>query len=937
MTFSKNFKKILTLNVNPKNKNDNTLLNENDEIQKKLLETILQDENEDNNLSNRIYEKNEKIEKNEKNSKNISSRTNKNNTNPTAINSRHNSSVNSNIINIKNGIGNSVKEFSNENQEKIIEIFRKLFIFDIFPDNLLETILNSLILLSISKGDFLYTKDSPNNFFYIVVKGEFETIFDEPEKNNIINYKEWDYFGIDTLMNKNKITIFDHSLLAKQNSDVLILDGENFLQIKQKVITIILEERYNFINNIIFLKNLDGTIKYNLAENLSLINFSKDEIIIKKGDKNNKSIYLIKKGSVKCCLNGENIKILNENKYFGMIALILKTERTLDVIAEEDCQCFELNEKLLIDIIGENYSQKLLFYLFKDVITNNISLYDFINEDNLPLLFEKFKINHYNKNEKINQNINKKNLTKKRIIIVIAGNFVKENSMDIIYSSGNLIGEETIKNHIDIKDDLIAFPDLISLEANLKDIESILGEEYKSQALNKKYLVKKLEKIPLFKGLNNNELNIIINYLKKERFTKGQIIIKENTTPENFYIILKGSVSISQKGKIIRQIEKGNYFGEKSIINNTERTMTVKTNSNCTCLTMNKENFFQFYKNEKIKKRINEKLLLEADNIQFENLYFIKFLGRGQFGNVSLVHNNKYLYAIKAILKKSVNLKKKLADYIIAERNILLILDHPFIGKIIKTFKNKAFVFLLLEYINGISLYNLLKNNTKIFSTEDTKFYIASLLLVIDYLHKKKILHRDIKPSNIMINHKGYIKLIDFGTSKIINDYTSTVIGTPHYMSPEILSGRGYSFSCDYWSVGIVSYEIFYKKFPFGNDAKDVMDIYHDIMYAPNFKYPFQNERYFYLNQLINYLLIKKVEKRFCNLNNIKKLEFFNNFEWDDLINCNVKTPFIPNARDLQNYNFGTFKLKYNDYIGGDINNYIIENQNEESSWDKDF
>ncbi len=188
-----------------------------------------------------------------------------------------------------------------------------------------------------------------------------------------------------------------------------------------------------------------------------------------------------------------------------------------------------------------------------------------------------------------------------------------------------------------------------------------------------------------------------------------------------------------------------------------------------------------------------------------------------------------------------------------------------------------------------------------------------------------------------MINHKGYIKLIDFGTSKIINDYTSTVIGTPHYMSPEILSGRGYSFSCDYWSVGIVSYEIFYKKFPFGNDAKDVMDIYHDIMYSPNFKYPFQNERYFYLNQLINYLLIKKVEKRFCNLNNIKKLEFFNNFEWDDLINCNVKTPFIPNARDLQNYNFGTFKLKYNDYIGGDINNYIIENQNEESSWDKDF
>ena len=737
-------------------------------------------------------------------------------------------------------------------------------------------------------------------------------------------------------MNKNKITIFDHSLLSKQNSDVLILDGEKFLQIKQKVISIILEERYNFINNIIFLKNLDGTTKYNLAENLSLINYSKDEIIIKKGDKNNKSIYLIKKGSVKCCLNGENVKILNENKYFGIIALILQTERTLDVIAKEDCQCFELNEKLLIDIIGENYSQKLLFYLFKNIITNNIYLYDFINEDNLPLLFEKFKLNKYEKHEKINENIDKKNLTKKRIIIVIVGNFVEEKSMNIIYSAGNLIGEEILKNQINIRDDLIAFPDLFSLEANLKDIENILGEEYKSQALNKKYLIKKLEKIHLFKELDNNDLNIIINYIKKERFTKGQIIINENTIPENFYIILKGSVTITQKGKLIRQIEKGNFFGEKNIINNTQSSMIIKSNSYCTCLIINKENFLQLYKNKKIKKRINQKMILEDENIQFENLYFIKFLGRGQFGSVSLVHNNKSLFAIKAILKKDANLKRRLADYIIAERNIMLILDHPFIGKIIKTFKNKKFVFLLLEFINGISLHNLLKSEIKYFSIEETKFYIASLFIVIDYIHKKKIIHRDIKPSNIMINEKGYIKLIDFGTSKIINDYTSTLIGTPHYMSPEILSGRGYSFSCDYWSIGIVSYEIYYKQLPFGNKANDVMEIYNDIMYS-NFKYPFYNDDCFYLNQLINFLLIRKVEKRFCNLSNIKKLEFFSNFDWEELCNCNVKTPFIPDVRDFMNCNTWKFKLKYNDYIGGDINNNFIENSNEDSSWDKDF
>ena len=77
----------------------------------------------------------------------------------------------------------------------------------------------------------------------------------------------------------------------------------------------------------------------------------KDEIIIRKGDKENKSIYFIKRGSVRCCLNGDDVKILGENKYFGIIALILHTERTLDVIAGDNCQCFELTENDLIDCI----------------------------------------------------------------------------------------------------------------------------------------------------------------------------------------------------------------------------------------------------------------------------------------------------------------------------------------------------------------------------------------------------------------------------------------------------------------------------------------------------------------------------------------------------------------------------------------------------------
>jgi cGMP-dependent protein kinase len=82
-----------------------------------------------------------------------------------------------------------------------------------------------------------------------------------------------------------------------------------------------------------------------------------------------------------------------------------------------------------------------------------------------------------------------------------------------------------------------------------------------------------------------------------------------------------------------------------------------------------------------------------------------------------------------------------------------------------------------------------------------------------------------------MIDHNGYIKLIDFGTSKVITDFTSTIVGTPHYIAPEILTGKGYSLSVDIWSMGICMYEIFYGMFPFGDNATDLLEVYKDILH----------------------------------------------------------------------------------------------------------
>lgn len=126
-------------------------------------------------------------------------------------------------------------------------------------------------------------------------------------------------------------------------------------------------------------------------------------------------------------------------------------------------------------------------------------------------------------------------------------------------------------------------------------------------------------------------------------------------------------------------------------------------------------------------------------------------------------------------------------------------------------------------------------------NNEDSQFYIGSMILAVEYLHKKKVVYRDIKPENIIIDQQGYLKLIDMGTAKVLRSEngicrTTTTLGTPHYMAPEILKGKGYGFNVDLWSIGtffinigVCLYEFMCGFVPFGEDCDDPQEVYELI------------------------------------------------------------------------------------------------------------
>ena len=792
--------------------------------------------------------------------------------------------------------------FSTMETEKIKNILKKKIVFQNISEEILSVIVSEMILVSIPQGKIIYDLYDDGNFFYIIGKGKV-VINIQDNTNNCLS--EWNTFGEISLFTEKKR---EEIVISKENLELYIIDGESFRDIQKRNNEMILKERYNFLNNIFLFECLDKISKYNVAQRLKKRQFYKNSKIINQGERGDK-LYIIKEGMVSVRIGLQEIRKLSNNEYFGQNAILIDVRRGADIVALQNTICYELSKSDLREALTDDYIDIILFCFFKNSIEKNTNLKNIIIDSLLQKVFNCFSIQQYTKNERIYDPHSPIPIkaNNKKLVLVIEGTLLKDDQ-SLLADRGKLIGEEILGDiSQSISDDIYAKPDAITFEASISDLEKILKidlnqENAKEKSFNLLRAVNKLKKIYLFKNLSENTLKLIASGMKKQKFKPNEYIVEENTYGDKFYLVIKGKARITLKGKFIRDLESGDYLGEKALLEeHTIRTASAMALEKVLCFVLSRNEFQIILNDSNTREYLLKKLALKESDIDLVDLHYIKFLGKGKFGTVSLVHNKKNIYAIKAISRKSVEREKILAKYFVNERRIMLGLDHPFIIKMVKSIKNDHFCFLLMEFINGINLDQYLSKRESKQNIYETQFYTGSILLMLDYLQKKYIAHRDIKPSNIMIDTNGYLKMIDFGTAKILTDYTSTIIGTPHYIAPEILQGRGYSLSCDFWSVGICVYEIFYGKYPFGNYANEVIEIYKEIL-KNDFSFPSDNTKYSNINNFIRCLLNKKVNERICNVPKLKKKSFFEGFEFDKLNDFKLKAPFLPRNQNFSKY-----------------------------------
>jgi cGMP-dependent protein kinase len=350
--------------------------------------------------------------------------------------------------------------------------------------------------------------------------------------------------------------------------------------------------------------------------------------------------------------------------------------------------------------------------------------------------------------------------------------------------------------------------------------------------------------------------------------------------------------------KTLRIYDEGNCFGELSILNETLNSSNFIASELTICYIINTDDFFELLKEQSANDYLKSKMLLEDNDISLNDLYYISYLGRGRFGNVCLVHNKICFYAAKAVSRLAAEKQKTGVKNLVNEKKTMITLDHPFVVKLVKTLKLNNWCFLLEEYIPGKNFGEYLDQRKHKENVYETKFFGANLFEIISYLNKRKIIHRDIKPSNIMLDSNGYLKLIDFGTSRKLKNYSETVIGTPNFIAPEILLGKGYSFPCDYWSIGVCIFYIYFGTLPFGNKAIELFDIYKEIIEKdPDYPHDAPSE----IKNIINGLLCKKANLRINSLEKVQEQNLFKDFPWENLKKMKIKPFFIPHRDHRDN------------------------------------
>lgn len=769
-----------------------------------------------------------------------------------------------------------------------------------FGDTELGLLVDTMECFQFSAGDTVVREGDVGTYFFVTETGSLEVSVQGKPLNTLGRGQA--FGGLALLYNCPRTA----TVIAKEAARIWGANGDAFKKAMQENSQKHSHENRKYLDSMSMFDGLSLQQKSLLSETMQLEVCHAGNRVITAGE-TARALYFVKKGELSV-YSGASVNAagkvsggrleskLTSGDYFGQHAVIFSETHSLTVVADQQCELYSLGIENLREVLGDDLAEVLEQSFILQGLKKSpvMSQFSSTQQRKIVQVMDRKK---YSAGQVITEGL--------RFALVVDGDISGiTGSKTTKYQRGDWFEDDTMMQEdednkdpslklspssVDLQNKapktLTAGPQGAKLATLTKDglgkalkelgIAAIGNSEQAMDYTRKMLLVKK---VSIFRHLAQQQTNDLVRNFVLQKYKKGAAVITQGEMGTSLFVIQSGECQVLIGGVVKRTLSKNHYFGDRALLFDEPRSATIVVSSNKAELwSIDKANFIPLM-GGKMKEELEHRIRLQDTNVSLKDLKHVKIVGSGAAGVVRLVQHIKTgtRYALKRVKKDN----GKIPEEVIRECDLLAANDHPFVMCLVKRFETTTSVYMLTELITGGELHAAIRKVPSVLSRPQAQFYTGSLVLVLESLQDRNIVYRDLKPENVMLDAQGYLKLIDFGIAKKLEEgksRTFTMIGTPHYMAPEVMRGHGYGTEVDIWSLGVMLFEFVCGYLPFADELDDPTEVCTAVLREQfNFPTTYRDQPG---RQLMQGMLTRPAKKRLGTgingYDDLKKAEFF--------------------------------------------------------------
>ena len=627
--------------------------------------------------------------------------------------------------------------------------------------------------------------------------------------------------------------------------------------------------RQGLVKNDIFASLTTDQVDF-LVKGFKMMNFEAGEVVIKQGEKGD-HFYIVSSGEFEATLAQENAKVVATYRggdSFGELALLYNSPRAATVTCTQRGKAWVLERKRFRRVMVQTASAAL--GQRTEIFLKSVPILSGLTDAQRATLADQMEELTCSDGEHVMRQGDVADalyFVKRGQLMCWQGTDsvhegkaggeekVRRSSTDsgvVEVNQGEVLGESCLEptvNDAVRKANVVAVGEvvLLRLTANafkrhVGVLADVIQENFKTKVMDSV----EIDGIRFFRELSKEAYGAVLREMREAAFEPNAHVIRQYQTHSTFYVIKSGSATAVQSPdrrhnaltapNVLATLHSGEFFGERALLTSDVANCDVFAGAEGLKAYAVSHDAFRRTSGGTLEAllakvvRIREETAATPPPPAFRDLDVRRILGVGTFGRVKLVVHkpSKRPYALKCMRKAQVVEMKQLAA-VVREKTVLAQMRHPFILKLVATYQDAGELYILMELALGGELFTLLQKRGALFEKQAI-FYVGSVVSTFAYMHSLGCVYRDLKPENLLLDEKGYLKLVDFGFGKDISrdGKTYTLCGTPEYLAPEVILNKGHGFGADWWCVGIFAFECMTGTTPFVTN--DTMEQYRKII-----------------------------------------------------------------------------------------------------------